>query len=135
MDIRKETQRLNRQKFGRILTLNRMINLRQKRINQNKSEINQFESEREQLRKEIHKITQTFEPKVYFMKKKQSKKYIYWKGRVRFWGKDYDFQIGTEEIYKSKSEDYWTEHIRKKFRKTLTIVDVKDYLDSFKNNS
>lgn len=131
MDITKYKFWKNRQQFGRVSTLKRMIKKRYERIEQNKSELNKLKIELSFRQKEIQKLTDTFNPKVYFMKKR-NRSYYYWRGRVRFWNKNYDFHLGKEEYFKSRSEDFWTEYCKKEFRKRLTQKEIEDYLGSFR---
>ena len=128
MDMRKYRHWKDKKLFGRISTLKRMINRRYERIEKNRLEIQQFKKELSGQQKRLKKITDTYYPKVYF-KKVKSGKYTYHKGRVRFWGKDYEFHIGSEDVFNSVDTDVWKKNIQQRFRKKLTEEDLRGYLE------
>jgi hypothetical protein len=118
--------------FGRITTLQKMIDKRKERIETNKLEIKEFQKELKFKQKELEKITNTFSPNVSFIKKR-NRIYTYYIGRVRFWKKPIEFHIGDESIFKSRSKDYWISNVQKRFRKRLNNKDFKDYLGEYTN--
>ena len=129
MDMRKYKYWKDRRLFGRIRTLERMIDKRKDRIKQSEEDIQKFKKELVQVNGKLKKITELYEPNV-TIKKVKVGKYEYWRGDVRFWGKDKGYQIGRDEVYKSRDKDYWVKEIQKRFRKDITDKEIEDYLDS-----
>ena len=128
MDMRKYNYWKDRRLLGRIRTLKRMIDNRKKRIETNKLEIEEYQKELILTNKKLKTLTDVYEPNV-VIKKVKVGKYDYWRGDVRFFGRDMGFQIGKEEDYKSRSKEYWIKDIQKRFRKKITDKEIEDYID------
>ena len=135
MDLRDFHYWKDKKVIGTISTLKRKIDKRRERIKNNQREIHQFQSELKIKQKELKLSTKIWFVNVY-IKKIKSGKYTYYKGRVRFWGRDYEYHIGNEETYMSmikklgekKGKRYWKIQIRNRFIKKLTKDDLEGYL-------
>ena len=131
MDMRKYQYWRDRRLLGRVRTLKRMIDNRKKRIETNKLEIEEYQKELILTNKKLKTLTDLYEPNV-VIKKVKVGKYDYWRGDVRFFGRDMGFQIGKEENYKSRSKEYWIKDIQKRFRKKITDKELEGYIHSIK---
>ena len=131
MDMRKYNYWKDRRLLGRIRTLKRMIDKRKERIETNKLEIEEYQKELILTNKKLKTLTDLYEPNV-VIKKVKVGKYDYWRGDVRFFGRDMGFQIGKEEDYKSRSKEYWIKDIQKRFRKKITDKELEGYIDNIK---
>ena len=129
MDMRKYKYWKDKRLFGRIRTLERMIDKRKDRIKQSEEDIQKFKKEMVQVNEKLKTITKLYEPKV-VIKQVKNGKYKYWRGDIRFWGKDMGFQIGKDEDYKSRSKEWWIKDVQRRFRKKITDKEIEDYLDS-----
>jgi len=128
LDLREYKYWIDKRCMSRISTLKRMIDKREERIETNNSEIKKFQRELRLKQRELKKLTDIWEINPQIKKPSPNSKYKNYRGRVRFWGRDKEFHIGSEEIYKGKSEEYWKDNIRKRFLKELTEDDLKQYL-------
>ena len=131
MDMRKYNYWKDRRLLGRIRTLKRMIDKRKQRIEQSKIEIDIYQKELVLTNKKLKTLTDLYEPNV-VIKKVKVGKYDYWRGDVRFFGRDMGFQIGSDEIYESRDKEYWIKDIQKRFRKKITDKELEGYIDNIK---
>jgi len=131
MDMRKYNYWKDRRLLGRIRTLKRMIDKRKERIELSKIDIENYQKELVLTNKKLKTLTDLYEPNV-VIKKVKVGKYDYWRGDVRFFGRDMGFQIGKEEDYKSRSKEFWIKDIQKRFRKKITDKELEGYIDNIK---
>ena len=127
MDMRKYNYWKDRRLLGRIRTLKRMIDKRKERIELSNIDIENYQKELVLTNKKLKTLTDLYEPNV-VIKKVKVGKYDYWRGDVRFFGRDMGFQIGKEEDYKSRSKEYWIKDVQKRFRKKITDKEIEDYI-------
>ena len=131
MDMRKYKYWRDKRLFGKVRTLKRKIDKRYERIETNKLEIEEYEKELILTNKKLKSLTDLYEPNV-VIKKVKVGKYDYWRGDVRFFGRDMGFQIGSDEIYESRDKEYWIKVIQKRFRKKITDKELEGYIDNIK---
>ena len=131
MDIRKYKYWRDKRLFGKVRTLKRKIDKRYERIETNNLEIEEYQKELILTNKKLKTLTDLYEPNV-VIKKVKVGKYDYWRGDVRFFGRDMGFQIGSDEIYESRDKEFWIKDVQKRFRKKITDKELEGYMDNIK---